>query len=106
MNHFVNGFSPISFAGFLSIITLLLGGVACAGRWLSVRVLVGTWCLACFILITAYSSVLISFVISPNLKPVITSVYDIPKVHGLQVLIENNSTFHKVLNIYNKEKIF
>ena len=57
-------------------------------------------------LITAYSSVLISFVISPNLKPVITSVYDIPKVHGLQVLIENNSTFHKVLNIYNKEKIF
>ena len=67
----------------------------CPGRWLSIRVLAGAWCLSCFVLITAYSSVLISYIISPNLKPVIDSVYDIPNVPGLQVVIEKDSTLYR-----------
>lgn len=70
-----------------------------SGRWLAIRILVGTWCLACFILIRAYSSVLTSFIVSPNLKPVIDSIEDIPKVPGLQVVIDKESTLYKSLAV-------
>ena len=46
---------------------------------LAIRFLAGAWCLTCFVLIMAYSSVLISFVASPYYEPLISSLYDIPK---------------------------
>lgn len=61
--------------------------------------LIGTWCVACFVLLTAYSSVLTSYIVAPNLKPVIDSIYDIPKVPGLQVVIDKDATLYKVLMV-------
>ena len=57
-------------------------------RNLAIRILAGTWCVACFILITAYSSVLISFVTSPNYKPLIQSIYDLPKNEEIQITVD------------------
>lgn len=47
---------------------------------LALRFLSGTWCLACFVLITAFSSVLVSFLTaSETYKPIINTVNDLPK---------------------------
>ena len=81
------------------------GGDYTPGRWLSIRILAGTWCLSCFVLITAYSSVLTSFIVSPNIKPIIDSVYDIPKVFGLQVLIDKDSTMYKAYTMVHLIKL-
>ena len=35
-------------------------------RQLMVRLLTGAWCLSCFVLVTAYSSVLVSFLTAPD----------------------------------------
>lgn len=57
-------------------------------RKLAVRFLAGTWCLTCFVLVTAYSSVLISFVTSPNYKPLVNSIYDLPKDTRIKMTVD------------------
>ena len=55
-------------------------------RSLVIRVMTGAWCLSCFILITAYCSVLISFLTEPDkLKPIINSVEDLIKHPEIRV---------------------
>ncbi len=55
---------------------------------LVVRFLAGAWCVASFIIVTAYSSVLISFVTAPNLKPLIDSVYDLPIKQNIKLAVD------------------
>lgn len=55
---------------------------------LAIRILAGAWCISCFILITAYSSVLISFVTSPYYKPLINSIYDFPKNAEIKITVD------------------
>lgn len=55
---------------------------------LAIRFLTGAWCVSCFVLVTAYSSVLISFVTSPYYKPLIESVYDIPKDPNIKITVD------------------
>lgn len=55
---------------------------------LTIRLLAATWCLACFVLITAFSSVLISFVTLPYYKPLIDSIYDIPKNPQIKITVD------------------
>ena len=71
----------------------------CSSKKLAIRLAAGTWCLACFVVVTAYSSVLISFIVSPNLKPIINSIYDIPKNPGLKVTAVEGSTLHRVMSV-------
>ena len=52
-------------------------------------------------LVTAYSSVLISFVVAPNLKPIIDSVKDIPKVKGLAMVVEKGTTLEAQLMVHS-----
>ncbi|XP_046453781.1 ionotropic receptor 93a-like [Daphnia pulex] len=66
---------------------LLAQGGTSRDQRLTIRVLAGTWCVACFVLVTAYSSVLISFVTSPNYKPLIRSVHDIPKNPQIKITV-------------------
>jgi hypothetical protein len=62
----------------------------------------GAWCLACFVLVNAYSSVLISFVVAPNLKPIIDSVKDIPKNKGWAMVVEKGTTLEAQLLVYSQ----
>ena len=53
-----------------------------------IRFLAGAWCLTGFVLITAYSSVLISFLTAPDpLKPIINSVNDLPKKPNIHFMV-------------------
>lgn len=55
---------------------------------LSIRLIAAVWCLGCFVLIQSYSSTLISYVLSPTITPIISSVDDIPKVNGLKITVD------------------
>nr|CAH0113330.1 unnamed protein product [Daphnia galeata] len=66
---------------------LLAQGGTSRDQKLTIRLLAGSWCVACFVLVTAYSSVLISFVTSPYYKPLIRSVYDIPKNPNIKITV-------------------
>ena len=58
-------------------------------RKLVIRLMVGAWCFACFVLITAYSSVLISFLTAPDTyKPIINSISELPKKPFIRVTVD------------------
>ena len=46
------------------------------------------WCLAAVVLTNVYSSALISYVSAPNRQPIIDSIYDVPKVPGLEIVVD------------------
>ena len=77
-------------------------GAVCPSRKLATRILAGTWCLACFVIFTAYSSVLISYIVAPNLKPIIDSANDIPKVPGLKMVVEKGATMEMMFLVILK----
>jgi hypothetical protein len=66
---------------------------------LTIRVLAGTWCVACFVLVTAYSSVLTSFVTSPYYKPLIRSVHDIPKNPQIKITLNRGWVPDRVFSV-------
>jgi hypothetical protein len=68
----------------------LMSGAYCEKRQLAIRIAAAAWCLACFVLVQAYSSTLIAFITSPNTKPIINSVNDIPNVPGLKITVSRN----------------
>lgn len=63
-------------------------GGYCWHRRLYFHILAGAWCLTCFVLTTAYSSVLISFVTMPNYQPLIRSVYELQTKPKIGVTVE------------------
>ncbi|EFX71751.1 hypothetical protein DAPPUDRAFT_111452 [Daphnia pulex] len=67
-----------------------LSGAYCEKRQLAIRIAAAAWSLACFVLVQAYSSTLIAFITSPNTKPIINSVNDIPNVPGLKITVSRN----------------
>ena len=44
---------------------------------LKLRIAVGAWLLAAFVLMSAYSSVLISFILAPQFKPLLENVKEL-----------------------------
>lgn len=54
-------------------------------RKFGIRCLAASWALTVFFLTTAYSSVLTSFITSPNYMPIINSIYDLPKKTEVQI---------------------
>ena len=58
------------------------------GRLLSIRLLTGAWCLTCFVLITAYSSVVISHLTrGENYQPIINSANDLQNKPDIKVSV-------------------
>ena len=74
-------------------------------RQLVIRLLVGAWCLTCFVLITAYSSVLISFLTAPDTyKPIINSINELPKKPFIRVTVDKGFFPDYLFQV--KKKIF
>ena len=67
---------------------------------LTIRFLAGAWCVTCFVLVAAYSSVLISFVTSPYYNPLIESVYDIPKDPKIKITVDRGLFPDLVYRVY------
>lgn len=57
---------------------------------LVIRIMTGAWCLSCFVLITAYSSVLVSLLTEPEMlnKPIIDSIDDLIKHPEIRVTVK------------------
>ena len=78
-----------------------LGG-SVQSKKLFVRLAAGTWCLACFVLVNAYSSTLISYVTTPGYDPpVITSIKEIVKVPKLQLCAVKGKGIDMNLSVIN-----
>ena len=63
------------------------------GTKLFERILLACWCLSTFVLVNAYSSLLISFLTIPTLKPVAKSFDDVSfrNVQGLRPIVGKNT---------------
>jgi hypothetical protein len=72
---------------------------------LAIRIVAGVWCLACFVFITAYSSVLTSYIVAPNIKPIIDAIDDIPKVPALQTVVDQGSSIDMYFTVNQFLKI-
>lgn len=67
-----------------------IAGNHCESKWQAIRITAGTWCLATLVLVPAYSGNLLSFIVSPTVKPIVNSIYDIPNVPGLRAAVDRN----------------
>lgn len=84
------------------------GGLVFTHRGTAVRIGVAAFCLAAFVLNKAYSSVLISFATTPIFRPLIKSVYDLPKNPGVYVTVDKDQgtdVFLRVQYLYRKRHV-
>ena len=72
-------------------------GFSCRDARLAIRLVASSWALLSFVVVMSYSSTLISYVSSPNRNPIIESVEDIPKVPGLQIVVDKGYTIEYVI---------
>ena len=64
-----------------------------------IRLIVAVWCLAAFVLTNSYSTILISYVTSPDWKPLIHSITDIPKIPRLRVVVDEKMGADNILSV-------
>ena len=59
---------------------------------LGVQLFAGAWCLSCFVLVTAYSSVLISFLTAPDntYSPIVNLINDLPMKPDVRVTVDRS----------------
>jgi len=69
----------------------LVGSAVKNYRQLAIRIFTGAWCLVGFVLVTAYSSVLISFVTAPDpFKLILNSIGDLLTNHNIKLIVNKN----------------
>ena len=68
---------------------------------LALRCAAAVWCLACLILVLSYSCVLTSVMTLPKIKPLINSIYDIPKISGLEIVAVRGMAVDAALSVRN-----
>ena len=65
---------------------------------LKIRIFAAAWCMTCFVLVSAYSSVLFSFVMLLHAEPIINSLSDIPNnPAGVKLIMEQGGTLQMQL---------
>lgn len=70
-------------------------------RKFAIRCIGATWCLACFVFVQSYSCVLTSVLTMPATpQPIINSIYDIPKVKGLKLVVLRGLAPDLVISVY------
>lgn len=83
---------------------ILITGCNCPEERLTIRIIAGTWCLVCFVLVTSYNSVLISYVTSPNTEPLITSIHDLTNTSHVNLVVDKGLGFDIVLSVVKNPK--
>ena len=59
-------------------------------KCLKLRLVMGAWCLVSFCLITAYSSVVVSFVMAPHYRPLVETVKQLAENEDINPLVLKN----------------
>ncbi|XP_046640837.1 ionotropic receptor 93a-like isoform X2 [Daphnia pulicaria] len=77
---------------------LLSQGGPCPSKHLSFRLVAGVWCLAAFIFVQAYTSILFTYIVTPVNHPLINSVYDIVEHSDIQLLVRKASTLNRYIS--------
>ena len=74
---------------------------------LVIRVMTGAWCLSCFVLITAYCSVLVSFLTQPDKlnKPIIDSIEDLIKHPEIRVTVKKGWGPDFLFQVFRAKKV-
>ena len=57
----------------------------------------GAWCLATFVLVQAYTSLLTTYIIAPSNTPLIESVYDIVKSSDIELVVNIGSYLDDII---------
>ena len=67
-------------------------GVSLPSNKLDLRLVGGAWCLLGFVLVTAYQSVLISFILTPVMEPpLVNSLFDVANKKDVRFLVEKGN---------------
>nr|CAH0101820.1 unnamed protein product [Daphnia galeata] len=73
-------------------------GGPCSSRRLAFRIVAGVWCLAAFIFVQSYTSILFTYIMTPVNQPLINSVYDLVERSDVQFLIRKGSTLNRFIS--------
>lgn len=77
------------------------GGNYISGSKWKLRWAVGAWLLSAFVLITAYSSVLFSFILAPQFKPLIRNIQELAERNDVSpVFVKGSAAERLVMVIY------
>ena len=68
-------------------------------RKFKLRIITGAWCLATFILINYYMSILTSFTMAPNLKPLVNSLEDLASKGDVKLVVPKGSAPDVIISV-------
>ena len=64
------------------------------------RIVAGVWCLATFVLVQAYTLLLITYIIARNNPPLIESVNDLTKTTDIKFVVDLRSGFDYIISVF------
>lgn len=79
-----------------------MSGGPCTTKKLAIRLVVGAWCLAAFVLGQAYNSTFVTYVIAPIAQPLINSVHDIVNDPNIRVIVEKGRGMDVFFSVISK----
>ena len=83
----------------IALLKIVITGGPCVSKSLLCRIVAGVWCLATFVLVQAYTSLLITYIIAPNNSPLIESVHDLTKTSDIKLIIDIRSGFDDMISV-------
>ena len=99
-------FLNISILNCANILILLIcinqstAGTMCTSKKLMIRLIIGAWCLLAFVLVTAYQSVLVSFIMAPGIEPpLIKSLSDLVVKEHIHISVDKGKAFDMFLSV-------
>ena len=92
--HFTN------FTISLDHISISIAGGFCKKNNLSIRFVMGAWCVTAFVFVQAYTSTLFTYIVTPNFTPLlVNSVYDVINKPEINLVIVGGQNLEKVLMV-------
>ena len=75
-------------------------GVSLSSNKLALRLVGGAWCLLGFVLVTAYQSVLISFILTQVMEPpLVNSLVDVANKKDVQIVVEKGNSMDMQITV-------
>ncbi len=87
---------------YLHLLSGNQGGGFLRSRRLAIRLIAGSWCLFAFVFVTAYQSVLISYILAPGMEPpIVDSFADLANKTDIHLLVEKGLSVDWMLTVLN-----
>lgn len=78
---------------------ILFVGGRCTWNDVASRFLTGIWCISAFVIVQAYTSTLITYIITPTNFPLIDTAYDIAANPDIKILFEKDRAFDRLVSV-------